>query len=62
MPLDSMEFAENPLLVKLGRVERLLATDQQWCKGRLRDVHGRHCLPRRRIAMFCSYFAAPGKP
>ena len=44
MPLDSMEFAENPLLVKLGRVERLLATEQQWCKGRLRDVHGRHCL------------------
>ena len=26
MPLDSMEFAGNPLLVKLGRVERLLAT------------------------------------
>ncbi len=44
MPLDSMEFAENPLLVKLGRVERLLANEQQWCKGRLRDVHGRHCL------------------
>jgi hypothetical protein len=44
MPLDSLEFAENPLLVKLGRVERLLATEQQWCKGRLRDVHGRHCL------------------
>ncbi len=44
MPLDSMEFAENPLLAKLGRVERLLATEQQWCKGRLRDLHGRHCL------------------
>ena len=44
MPLDSLEFAENPLLMKLGRVERLLATEQQWCKGRLRDVHGRHCL------------------
>jgi hypothetical protein len=39
-----MEFAENPLLVKLGRVERLLATEQQWCKGRLRDVQGRHCV------------------
>ena len=44
MPLDSMEFAENPLLVKLGRVERLLAAEQQWCKGKLRDAHGRHCL------------------
>lgn len=44
MPLDSLEFAENPLLVRLGRVERLLATEQQWCKGRLRDAHGRHCL------------------
>lgn len=44
MPLDSMEFPENPLLVKLGRVERLLVTEQQWCKGKLRDGHGRHCL------------------
>jgi hypothetical protein len=22
----------------------MLATEQQWCKGRLRDAHGRHCL------------------
>lgn len=44
MPLDSIEFPQNPLLVKLGRIERLLATEQQWCKGRLRDGEGRHCL------------------
>lgn len=44
MPLDSLEFTQPPLLSKLGRVERLLATEQQWCKGRLRDSDGRHCL------------------
>jgi hypothetical protein len=44
MPLDSLEFTQPPLLAKLGRVERLLATEQQWCKGRLRDGDGRHCL------------------
>lgn len=44
MPFDSIDFPENPLLAKLGRVERLLATEQQWCKGRLRDADGRHCL------------------
>lgn len=44
MPLDSLEFSQNPMLVRLGRVERLLANESQWCKGRLRDSDGRHCL------------------
>jgi hypothetical protein len=44
MPLDSLEFPQNPMLTKLTRVERLLATERQWCKGRLRDGEGRHCL------------------
>ena len=44
MPLDSLEFPQNPMLTKLSRVERLLATERQWCKGRLRDGEGRHCL------------------
>ena len=44
MPLDSLEFPQNPLLAKLSQVERLLAREQQWCKGRLRDSDGRHCL------------------
>src|SRR5215831_21150577 len=44
MPLDCLEFVENPLLEKLGKVERLLATEQQWCKGKLRDVDGRRRL------------------
>jgi hypothetical protein len=44
MPLDCLEFVKNPLLEKLGKVERLLATEQQWCKGKLRDVDGRRCL------------------
>lgn len=44
MPLDSLEFSQNPMLTKLSRVERLLATERQWCKGRLRDSDGRHCL------------------
>jgi hypothetical protein len=44
MPLDSLEFPQNPMLARLARVERLLATERQWCKGRLRDSEGRHCL------------------
>ena len=44
MPFDGINgFGDHPI-VKLGAVERLLATEQQWCKGRLRDAHGRHCL------------------
>jgi hypothetical protein len=44
MPLDSLEFSQDPMLARLARVERLLATERQWCKGRLRDSEGRHCL------------------
>jgi hypothetical protein len=44
MPFDGIEAFNNHPLAKLGAVERLLATEQQWCKGRLRDAHGRHCL------------------
>lgn len=44
MPFDGTEIYDGHPLAKLGAVERLLATEQQWCKGRLRDAHGRHCL------------------
>jgi hypothetical protein len=44
MPFDGIETIETHPIAKLGAVERLLATEQQWCKGRLRDAHGRHCL------------------
>lgn len=44
MPFDGIDSFETHPLAKLGAVERLLATEQQWCKGRLRDAHGRHCL------------------
>ena len=44
MPFDGLERVEPHPLAKLGAVERLLSTEQQWCKGRLRDAHGRHCL------------------
>jgi hypothetical protein len=44
MPFDGTELFENRPIAKLGAVERLLATEQQWCKGRLRDAYGRHCL------------------
>jgi hypothetical protein len=44
MPFDGTDIYDNHPLAKLGAVERLLATEQQWCKGRLRDAHGRHCL------------------
>lgn len=46
MPLDGtdLELFGNHPLAKLGAVESLLATEKQWCKGRMRDGHGRHCL------------------
>lgn len=44
MPWDGAELFENRTLVKLGQVERLLASEQDWCKGSLRDAGGRHCL------------------
>jgi hypothetical protein len=46
MPLDGSEFAllEDHPLAKLAAVERLIATRQQWCQGRMRDEQGRHCL------------------
>ncbi|MGA8754861.1 MAG: hypothetical protein WB611_00800 [Stellaceae bacterium] len=44
MPLDGTEMFENPILGKLWQVECMLATEDQWCKGRLHDRKGRHCL------------------
>lgn len=44
MPFDGIDGLDNHPIAKLGAVERMLATEQQWCKGRLRDAHGRHCL------------------
>src|SRR5690242_14795942 len=44
MPFDGLDAFDNHPIAKLGAVERMLATEQQWCKGRLRDAHGRHCL------------------
>ena len=46
MPFDGTEFGflENHLLSKLDAVERLLSSEDQWCKGKLRDSSGRHCL------------------
>ncbi|MBV8095019.1 MAG: hypothetical protein JO110_17680 [Acetobacteraceae bacterium] len=46
MPLDGTEisFLGDHPLAKLGAVERLLASERQWCKGRMRDRDGRHCL------------------
>jgi hypothetical protein len=44
MPFDGIDAFDNHPIAKLGAVERMLATEQLWCKGRLRDAHGRHCL------------------
>jgi hypothetical protein len=44
MPFDGIDGFDNHPIATLGAVERMLATEQQWCKGRLRDAHGRHCL------------------
>jgi hypothetical protein len=46
MPFDGSDlglFANYPL-AKLRAVESLLASEQQWCKDRMRDGDGRHCL------------------
>ena len=44
MPLDGTEMFGDPTLAKLWEVECMLATEDQWCKGRLHDRKGRHCL------------------
>src|ERR1700745_2204530 len=44
MPFDGIDAFDNHPIAKLGAVERMLATEQQWCKGRLRAANGRHCL------------------
>ena len=44
MPLDGTDLFDDPSLAKLNQVERLLATERHWCKGRLRDADGRRCL------------------
>jgi hypothetical protein len=44
MPLDGSELFANPTIAKLWEVECLLASEDQWCKGRLHDRKGRHCL------------------
>lgn len=31
-------------LLKLAAAERMLASEEQWCKGSLRDRQGRHCM------------------
>ena len=46
MPLDGTDpglFGDRRL-EKLSAVETLLATEQQWCRGKMRDSDGRHCL------------------
>jgi hypothetical protein len=45
MPLDGSEMLfDEPRLAKLRQVECLLASEDRWCKGRLHDRKGRHCL------------------
>ena len=45
MPLDGTELFANSTLAKLWEVECLLATEDQWCKGRLHDRRrSQHCL------------------
>ena len=46
MPFDGtdLKLAENHPLATLGELERLLASEERWCKGKLRDSNGRHCL------------------
>jgi hypothetical protein len=38
------ESIDDYALMKLAAVERLLATEDHWCKGALRDGQGRFCL------------------
>lgn len=46
-------------LVKLAAAERLLAREDQWCKGALRDRQGRHCMLGALDAVGARHLLAP---
>ena len=61
MPLDGTDpgLFGNHALAKLGAVEALLATEQQWCKGKMRDSDGRYCLAGAMEAVEARYILEP---
>lgn len=44
MPFDGSEFSQGLAVEKIDRVIRLLAREDQWCKGVMRSSDGRRCL------------------
>jgi hypothetical protein len=44
MPFDGVGLGFDDRMYKIDRVIDLLATREQWCKGRLRTYDGRHCI------------------
>lgn len=44
MPFDGNEFIQYHAIEKIEGVIALLATESQWCKGRLRSADGRYCV------------------
>ena len=61
MPLDGTDLGlfGDRRLEKLSAVESLLATEQQWCKGHVRDSHGRHCLIGAMLAVEARHILGP---
>jgi hypothetical protein len=44
MPFDGVGFSVDDRLRKIDEVINLLATPEQWCKGKLSTYDGRHCI------------------
>jgi hypothetical protein len=44
MPFDGLTYRRNEALAKLDAVIDLLATEDRWCKGALKNLMGQRCL------------------
>jgi hypothetical protein len=51
MPFDGVGFSVDDPLRKIDAVINLLATPEQWCKGKLSTYDGRHCIRGAMIAV-----------
>lgn len=59
MLFEKADSADGCALVKLAAAERLLASEDQWCKGALRDRQGRHCMLGALDAVGARHLLAP---
>ncbi len=44
MPFDGLSYRRNEALAKMDAVIDLLATEDRWCKGALKNLMGQRCL------------------